>query len=570
MSLDVAINLNSLKLVKEELGNTLAHASTEFEAFLANDDEPAHAEQALTAIQQVAGTFRLLEFPGAALLADEMATTLSALIDGKIKSNEAVLGAITHNLFVLPRYIEYIGIRKAALPSLLIPYINELRMVRKDALLPEYHFVGFEVSASPDLGEGDPQLSLLFNSIARLRHMYQVGFLGLISEKRPSPYFAQLILRALSRVDAMLVGHQGRELWYLAKGFASCWAASPLEPTLNRKRILSAIEGQFRQLLAKGEEALSQDNAQLKKDLLFIIANTDTDDACVQAIKQAYALPAMTMSNAQLAEQRERMYGPSLDTMESVVKVIKEEIRHTKDILEIASQNHAIQPDDHQSLQELVTRIADTLSMLNLSGPRALLQQELEHIKSWSQQSDGGESAAFHNTADTLLFIEGALSSLERREITVDELNNAGDDTRKKIIAESHLAEAQRVVLEEAEAGIALSKRAISSYVESNFDAGHIANIAVTLNTVRGGLLVLNYSRAAAILKSCGAFIDSHIHNKNASAHRHQLLETLADALISMEYYLGEVASGHKVNDKILSVAEESLAALGFEVEAVS
>ncbi|WP_156820817.1 hypothetical protein [Dasania marina] len=570
MSLDVAINLTSLKLVKEELENTLAHASTEFEAFLANDEDFNHAEHALKAMQQLAGTFKLVEFPGAALLAQEMAETLRALIAGDIKASDAVLGAITHNLFVLPRYIEYIGIRQAALPSLLIPYINELRMVRKESLLPEYHFVGFDVTVSPTLEPGEPQLSLLLSSVGRLRHMYQVGFLGLISEKRPSPYFAQLILRALSRVDAMLVGHEGRELWYLAKGLASCWAAAPLEVTLNRKRLLAAIEGQFRQLVSLGEQALSQDHSQLKKDLLYLIATTDTDDGCVQAIKQAYALPAIGMSNSELTQQREHMYGPSIDTMESVVKVIKEEIRHTKDILEIASQNNAIQQDDHQNLLELVSRIADTLGMLNLSGPRELLQQELEHIKSWTQQADNGGSNAFHNTADTLLFIEGALSSLERREISVAELNSADDQTRKKIIAESHLAEAQRVVLVEAEAGIALSKRAISSYVESNFDAGHISNIAVTLNTVRGGLLVLNYDRAAAILKSCGAFIDSHIHDKNASEHRHQLLETLADALISMEYYLGEVASGHKVNDKILTVAEESLAALGFAVDNAS
>ena len=48
---------------------------------------------------------------------------------------------------------------------------------------------------------------------------------------------------------------------------------------------------------------------------------------------------------------------------------------------------------------------------------------------------------------------------------------------------------------------------------------------------------------------------------------RHQLLETLADALISLEYYLAELETSRDVNEQILEVAEESLAALGFAVE---
>jgi hypothetical protein len=47
---------------------------------------------------------------------------------------------------------------------------------------------------------------------------------------------------------------------------------------------------------------------------------------------------------------------------------------------------------------------------------------------------------------------------------------------------------------------------------------------------------------------------------------RHQLLETLADALISLEYYFSEIAAGRTPDEKILGVAEESLAALGFAV----
>jgi hypothetical protein len=138
---------------------------------------------------------------------------------------------------------------------------------------------------------------------------------------------------------------------------------------------------------------------------------------------------------------------------------------------------------------------------------------------------------------------------------------------RQQIVADSQLAEASKIVIDELQAGISLCKRAITSYVESNFDPIHIANVATTLNSVRGGAQMLNHLRASNILKSCVAFVEAHSRDKQQSGpQRHQLLETLADALISLEYYFTELAARRTPDEKILAVAEESLAALGYAV----
>ena len=566
MSLVVAINLNSLSMIKEEIDNCIAQAATEFEAYLANQSELTHIEHSIAAILQVAGTFRLLQYPGAALLSQEIADTAKAIVSQELKATDSVLASITHNLFVLPRYLEFLTLRKSALPILLIPYINELRIARKQSLLPEYHlYSGVMPNITVDVSSATPLVDEALTAVPRLRHMFQVGLLGVIAERNSSPYFGELMLRAVSRISGLLIGHASGEIWHLATGFITCLSTQSLEITLNRKRNLSAIEKMFRQFASKGEQGLLVESAaELKKDLLFLIALSDCDEPLVLGIKKDYGLPKLDITDTGLRKEREKMYGPSVDTMESVIKVIKEEIRHSKDILELASQNESILNEDVVSLLDIVSRVADTLTMLNLTGPMQLLRAQYELIQAWEGNATRTD---FLSIADDLLFVEGALSCLERHEVSVDELNDADEEIRKSIIAKSQLAEAERVVLEEAQSGIALSKRAISSYVESNFDTGHIANIAVTLNTVRGGLRVLNYNRAAAILKSSGDFIESHINSKNENDQRHQLLETLADALISMEYYLGEVASGNKVNEKILDVAEESLSALGFAVE---
>ena len=45
------------------------------------------------------------------------------------------------------------------------------------------------------------------------------------------------------------------------------------------------------------------------------------------------------------------------------------------------------------------------------------------------------------------------------------------------------------------------------------------------------------------------------------------ILETMADALIALEYYLSEIELHGAVHPSVLQVAEQSLASLGYPVE---
>ena len=73
-------------MIKEELDASIAQAANEFEAFLADQTDTTHIELSITAISQVAGTFRLLEYPGAALLADELAAAERIVADTGVKN----------------------------------------------------------------------------------------------------------------------------------------------------------------------------------------------------------------------------------------------------------------------------------------------------------------------------------------------------------------------------------------------------------------------------------------------------------------------------------------------------
>lgn len=564
---DVAVNLNSLALIREELDTTLQRAAGEFEAFLLDSSNRSAVDNCRTDVAQIAGTLRLIQFPAAALLAGEMAAALDDIASAQGASAEALAGALSHAFFVLPRYIEFVISRRFAEPILIIPYVNELRVARRQSLIPEYHFDQTELSLLP--GKLLPSAVEAPNkeALARLRQMYQVGLLAILKQQNQALNL-QLVARAAARFAAQAPSSSGGGFWHLAAAVTECLARGGLTLNLNRRRTLGTIERLMARFLKGGESALAEAlDAAVRRELIFLLALSTYREGAVMAVIDAFAIPHLHPDDGELAAQHEAMRGPGLEAIDSVVKVLKEELRSAKDILEIASQNQGISAEDLVPLKDTLTRVADTLIVVNLRAPSAILREQLQCVENWAAKKNGVPPAEFLAVADALLFIESSLSGLYRHELAAGDLAQVSDAMRKQIIADSQLAEASRIVIDEVQAGISLCKRAITSYVESNFDPVHIANVAVTLTAVRGGAQMMNHTRAANVLKSCVAFVEASSRDKQYSGpQRHQLLETLADALISLEYYFSELAAGRVPDEKILSVAEESLAALGFSV----
>jgi hypothetical protein len=567
VSQDVAVNLNSLALIREELDATIQRAAGEFEAYLLDPANRSAIDNCCTDVAQVGGTLRLIQFTAAALLADEMAATARAIAAPAAgASAEALNGALSHAFFMLPRYLEFVATRHFANPLLLIPYANELRVARRAALIPESQYERRPlplVPATPLPAVAEPGGAI---ELERLRQMYQVGLLALLRQKSPAANL-QLIARASARFARLIAGTSGQGVWYLAAAVAECLAQGGLTLNLNRRRTLGTIERLMGRYLKGGEAALAAvlDDAT-RRELVFLLALSGYREGLVQRVIEAFDIPHLQPDDRELTLQQEALRGPGMEAIESVVKVLKEELRSAKDILEIAAQSQAVSAEDLGPFKETLERVADTLRMVNLTAPSEILREQLRQVESWAQMPNGVDVERFLAVADALLFIESSLAGLYRNTLTAADLEQVSDAMRQQIVADSQFAEAARIVIDEAQAGIALAKRAIMSYVESNFDPIHIANVAVTLSTVRGGMQILGHRRAATILKGCSTFLETHVQDRQHSApQRHQLLETLADALISLEYYLSELAAVRTPDDKILAVAEESLAALGIK-----
>ncbi len=78
-------DFQALDWVKGEIEETLKQAQQSLEAFVDNPEDSTRMRFCLTHLHQVAGTLQMVEFFGAALLAEEMENLAIALINEKVQ-----------------------------------------------------------------------------------------------------------------------------------------------------------------------------------------------------------------------------------------------------------------------------------------------------------------------------------------------------------------------------------------------------------------------------------------------------------------------------------------------------
>jgi chemotaxis protein histidine kinase CheA len=125
-----------------------------------------------------------------------------------------------------------------------------------------------------------------------------------------------------------------------------------------------------------------------------------------------------------------------------------------------------------------------------------------------------------------------------------------------------YLQEATYVVADEARGALTLAKRAITAFMESDYDKLHLANLPATLHSIWGGLQMVDDPAAADVLARVAASIQDRLLDAR-EAPPMQVLEALADALTSLEYYIESIGKREESNADLLRLAESSLDDVG-------
>lgn len=566
MSLSYKINLTSLNLVKTELLASIRQAGSNIETFISNRDKGEYLQASLDGLREILGILHVIQLKGAEVLTQEMIELGSAIPVGASEGYDKALSALSTGFFILPRYFEYSQHSEQCIPVLLLPFINEIRIANNKQPLSESHFFPVKAQAprpNPPAPISAPSADEFASLVKRLRQMYHVGLLGVLLAQKTS-YSLGLMRRAMERMDRYASNKPMGKLFWLMRVALEVMEKQQMSITAPRKFLLSAVDRQLKLAIKKGVAIFDeQPDEKILQDLVYIIAISGSTIAAAKEVRNAFGVPPMPYTDAQLLQELDNLRGPEMGTVQSVAEVIREELRNSKNNLETISQGATDTSESYKEIADSLQKVSDILSVVGLVTAGNTLKEQVGLFRKWIEQKHEANRDELLTAADALLFVESTVSTLEKINLSPEMLAKANSLAKEEVIARSNLAEAEKVVLEEAQAGLALIKRGIMSYQESNFDKNHIANLGKTLNSVRGAMIVLNMARGADIANRCVVFVENTLLKAEPGGALPQMLETFADAVISMEYYLENYINIGVRDDSVLDIAEESVKALG-------
>lgn len=551
----MAIGVTSLSMVRDELFATMAETQQYLEQFLETRDNAVLLQEAVSNLQQIKGILKLVGLTGAELLAEEAHALALNIPSGATEERNDQFTAINNALHVLHSYLQRLETDWVEMPELLLPAINKLRAADKQSFLPESYFFAVRVDAERPVSSDPVTITPDDELLARrLRHMYQIGLLAYIRAEQPIAGL-RLMMRALLRLDQLYTGHPSSHLYWVAAGALESQADAQLLSRNSRKQLFAQVD---REIKLQCEDSSYLAPRSLIKELLYLIALAESSGEVAEQVRRISNLPTLPFTDHMLEDEYQRLSGPSQSVLRSLSTAILEELTSAKEFLDLIERGTA-HNDALNSLFNVLAKLEKTLGMIGLSGASSALGRHLTTVKGWNDvlNIEGGAVLAL---ADTLLYVEGVVSAMQHGEQQQDD----ADETEP--FAKHQLLEARIVLNEEAKSGLNMAKRAITAYLESVGDKLHLATVPSSLQLVRGGLWFLDQQHAAKLVAACADYIQTQMLDA-ADMPSEPQLDTLADALTSLEYYLqGGVLLQAKENRSVLDLADESLRTLGMQV----
>jgi len=562
----LATKSQSFDLVKSEIEQTIKQAESSLERFQENRESGEDLQNCVDYLNQLRGIFILVELRGGTLLCQEAVNLANDVPVGANDDKNILLTALNSALFILRRYVEYYHQQREDHPELLLPVINDLREARREKPYPESCFFDIDIKERPDfcsdlglrpMDDAESEYEILAR---RMRLTFQVALLGILRERNEA-VSKKLIARAARGLARLCQGAPMGQMWCLLALVSDTMLDRAMGFNKARKRLLMRIEKYAREVVYVGKVATAKDAPEsLIKDLVYLLYRSGSANPEVTRVLSAYQLGPAEFPDALLEAHSRRLYGPGTDVLKSLSEALQEELNQLKDKLDIIERG--IEPDlaELASIADTLERLANTLVMLDLNRLASISREEAAKLRKWEEENRLPAEEELYRLADSVLGVEDAVMQIVTRGITSETDALAGADRSRD--ESVYLQEAIWVVADEARSALTLAKRAITAFIESDYDKLHLANLPGTLRSIWGGLQMVDDPIAADVIARVATSIQERLLDAR-EAPASQVLEALADALTSLEYYIEGVGRREDRNVDLLKLAQSSMDDVG-------
>ena len=548
-----AIDYNAVNWVKPGLNEMLNQARQSLEKYSETPGEARYLQECMSSLHQARGALHMVDLRGADRLVAEMEAVIGALVAKRIMPAVETLEALMEAFIQLPDYLSRLGRGRCDAPVVLLPLINRLRALSGEEPLPE------SVVFTPDLTQPVP--AACFNSqqlselpgVQELAITYRQRFqAGLVEWYRGGSNDSGLLkLReVLANLQQASRNESVARLWWFSAGLIEVLTRGAVPASTEIKQLFGRIDRQLKRLIDIGETAFSATIPEdLLKQILFYILKSDISAGRAGDIRAIYA-----PSESDRRAASESLSGCNEMLFSSVSAGACERIDEIKERLDEFMRASPDEAFDLQAAADDLHALENIVRMIGLEEAGNTLAEQERHVRSMLDDGQSLQESGLLPVANALLEVEAVL-----REVNAGNVIPGQSQTTRDLVCGQGL----ETVIREVITDMAGARERIDNYIRMPGARDVLADVPKQLDQVRGGLLLAGEERAAVLVTRACAYVTQELI-AGEQVPGEQQLDTLADAICSIEYYVEELKEGAVYGGMVLDIAQQSLEKLGY------
>ncbi|HJW46253.1 MAG TPA: Hpt domain-containing protein, partial [Lysobacter sp.] len=556
-----AIDTTTLGWVKPELDATLRLAREEIEAFAENPSQTSHMKVCAGHMHQVHGTLRMIELYAPAMVAEEMERLSLSLLRGEVIERDDACAALMRGVVQLPDYLERLQGGHRDIPIVLLPLLNELRATRGETGLSES--VLFAPDLDRPLPENLPAPPPAVTKSARDELLPHLGALRDALAAWPEDGAPADASQLAKTVDALLAQVQieplRRMLW-VASSVAGALRDGALEANRGVRQAFAGVEREARQTLVEDTFSFSTPRAEAAaeptRQLLYHVAHSESQHPALDSLRQTFDLAVQVPSQDELEHARGSLSGRNRALLDTVSAAIKEDLLRVKDALDLHLRTRQTDVNELRPQVDALARVSDTLGMMGLGVARNVVLQQRDAMREIVSGQRSADEGALLDVAGALLYVDASLDDQVAR-LGLPDAGNEDDlaaGERRKVVD---------VVVREAIANFGDARQSFVAFVETGWEHAELGEVPRLLDEVAGALRMLEQPLPADYLVAVQRYVEVELVARQRVPNSQQL-DTMADALASLEYYLEALRDQRPARDEILEIARHALERLRY------
>jgi len=536
--------VSSLAVVREELLNKLSDVEANITQWSQDSVDRSAFDSAVTGLEQLSGTAQILNLKGLSYFFSVASQVLLSerfqSLPVEARQDFAVM------LLKAERYIEFLVDGGLSAAEVLHKDTVAIARMGRVKVQPIAYYAPDLIQAI-ELGSYNCEV----DDLKRLRTMLQTGLIALI--RNDGARAAMMLKHAVTRLEKQSADAD-QMLWDIARNVIEVVNSADALPQVAIKQLT---------FLDKYLASVVQQRGSLDRfndALVALCWVSSVFRAQGEELNTCHYEGVSAFDWNQLIQAENTLDGLSNDTLRSVAALVMEELRQARELLEqIFSDNSG----DMTKVDPLITQLktlAKTLMLIDQGTVSVLLDKQVTELLDASV--DGAvDDKLLGSTADCLIYVDSCMEQITKGQVGIEAFDAAA---RAVSMNESMLIDAKRVALGEAKSKVADIKIAMNQFVESGYDADVLSSSIDDLKLVGGVLFSLNLMEPLAVVNSAEAFVSQKLLSKDVDGGLEPMLDTFADALVGLEYYVDQLQYDEEADASILAMARDSLSAVGF------